>query len=463
MEFDKIEADISNDEEDVNERYLALVIGDDLMQQYMITDYLMKMEIDSICAKTVSEALQKILECNNNGSTINLIILDTILADGSTALDFLKIKQKYGILKNTLIYVLCSMEDGNFGSEMPEYGISHFLSKPISESVFLGEESKIKQYIKDKNPLPGYYFLEQLGVGTSSIVHLARDKETSELVAVKEIKWDGNSNILKLIDSLSNLSAPTIIDIIKYKILNNKLYLILEFAENGTLTNLIDTKKTKGGKIDTETIINYIAEIFLGLYILHQNKLIHRDIRPSKLLLCRNNVMKIGDICNEKVVDNDLNNKTEKLFYRAPETFNDSSYSDKADIWSCGVVLYEMIMLNRPFTEKDPEILKEKIKNEDYIKLPDNTDERLKKLLKMCMNNDPEMRSDVIDCLKLPFIKEAIKTLFDNKILNNDELYQNLLTGISDSENKQKLKQTKKRLIEESYNNILILSNHEKK
>lgn len=425
--------DEDSDEEE-NEPPMALVVEDEPVTQEMFVRLLAAMNIKAVCATTVDEAMERLEECNLNGITIDLVLLDYMLQDGSTGLDFLKIRQQKNLLKNALIYVLSGMKDSSLVSSVYQYGTTHFLRKPITKNVFMNEEMKIKQHIHDLNPLQGFKFIEEIGTGASSVVHLARNKKTKDLVAIKTVEYDVNEDnrkFMREMEFLKDLSAPTILEFKDCKIVNNKVYLILEFAENGTLTKKINKRKKDGEKFDVDTILNYMTELILGLYVAHSKKLMHRDIKPDNLLICKNDVLKIGDFGIAKATERGASTQCGTLFYRAPETFNYENYTNKVDIWSSGIVLYEMIMLKRPYDDNNQDVIKEKINKEDYTPLPESTDERLKKLFKMCTYIDPNTRANVIELLNLPFIKNVVQKLFDDKVLINNDLYQKFLKDTS--------------------------------
>ena len=109
--------------------------------------------------------------------------------------------------------------------------------------------------------------------------------------------------------------------------------------------------------LEEATILRFITFVCLGLHHMHINNIIHRDIKPENLLLF-NGVIKIGDFGIARTFENHTRCKTLKagsLEYMAPELLD--SYSDnylpkttlKGDVWSVGVILYELCMIFRPF------------------------------------------------------------------------------------------------------------------
>jgi len=117
----------------------------------------------------------------------------------------------------------------------------------------------------------------------------------------------------------------------------------------------------------------------------------------------------------------------------APEVFNYQKYDSKVDIWAAGIVIYELMMLKRPFEGGNTDVLKSKIQNLDYEKVPDTEDERLRKILQKTICIDSSQRSSALEILRLNFIAERVKKLFDDKIID-DELYHKVIdSNVSNS------------------------------
>lgn len=98
----------------------------------------------------------------------------------------------------------------------------------------------------------------------------------------------------------------------------------------------------------------YMTQILIGLKVLHENKIIHRDIKSANLFLSEDGKnIKLGDLNIAKIVKNDLaSTQIGTPYYLAPEIWNNEPYDFKCDIFSLGCVVYEMATLNYPFNGK---------------------------------------------------------------------------------------------------------------
>ena len=133
---------------------------------------------------------------------------------------------------------------------------------------------------------------------------------------------------------------------------NQLMCLVLELCENGDLNDKIKEKKRKNEKFTENEILQYFYEILQGLYYLHKNRVIHRDLKTLNIFLTENNHIKIGDFgVSKKLINNNIYAYTfvGTPYYLSPEICQNKPYDEKSDVWSLGVVLYELITLNKPF------------------------------------------------------------------------------------------------------------------
>ena len=95
-----------------------------------------------------------------------------------------------------------------------------------------------------------------------------------------------------------------------------------------------------------------------GLNSLHSSGVVHRDLKSANVFLTKLGEVKIGDLNVSKVVGNDLcNTQTGTPYYASPEVWKDQPYDQRSDVWSLGVLLYEITTLNLPFKSKSMEEL----------------------------------------------------------------------------------------------------------
>lgn len=128
--------------------------------------------------------------------------------------------------------------------------------------------------------------------------------------------------------------------------------MILEFAEGGDLATLIANMKRRSEALDEEKVWHFWLPIIRVCAYLHDRKIIHRDIKALNVFLTARKEVKVGDFGVGRVMsDNTLMVDTMygTPLYLSPELCQNEPYNSKTDIWSCGVLLYELCALDTPF------------------------------------------------------------------------------------------------------------------
>ena len=128
------------------------------------------------------------------------------------------------------------------------------------------------------------------------------------------------------------------------------LNIIMEYANDGDLSSKIKYN-LKNGLIFRENIIwSYIIQLLEGINYLHENKIIHRDLKSANLFLMKDGTLKIGDLNVSKIAKMGIAfTQAGTPYYASPEVWLDKSYDNKSDIWSIGCIIYELCMLKTPF------------------------------------------------------------------------------------------------------------------
>ena len=422
LDMDFSETDITIEENDY-EKPMAMIVEDDYLCQMCVQQELKKMNFLYVIATTVNDARDTYLTLEKQGISIDVLYLDLLLKDNSTGIEFLKMIRENNWMEKTYIIIMSGIDDFSTVSNCYEYRIENYLLKPITKQNFLVEKKKIMKFLeKNKCPIKGYKIIKDIGSGASGVVSLVRNQKTKELFAMKEVCVP-DSNVLQLneINFLKYMYCPTVIGFKESLSKNGKMYMILEYAEFGTINARITKYREEKKQFETDEILDWMAELFLGLYTIHMKGVMHRDIKSENLFICKNNVLKIGDM---GIARNETNAQTfcGTLCYMAPEMFNFQSYNFSIDIWAAGVVLYELIMLKKPFDGMD---VKNKILNSQYESIPEDVDPRLKRLLSLTLVEN-DRRASSQELLKLYFIRERLNYLFQNGILNDEDSYNTI-------------------------------------
>ena len=154
-------------------------------------------------------------------------------------------------------------------------------------------------------------------------------------------------------------------------------------------------------------ILNWFTQICLGLNYIHSKKIIHRDLQTKNIFLTKNAQIKIGKFGNSKKIISTIQNATKLIdstSVLAPELIENKPYSNKIDIWSLGIILYELMTLRKPFEIKSITLLFEKINNADYPKIKNlNYNKTLINLVESLLNVNPDKRPSVNNILSKLF------------------------------------------------------------
>lgn len=204
--------------------------------------------------------------------------------------------------------------------------------------------------------------LTKLGKGAYSKVYKGYiksdndDDEPKQYVAIKKMNLQqlrAHDFLENEIDIMKRLNHPNIlnmIDVIEKKNVSNEkiLYLILDICEGGDLKKLVGRHR----RMKEKYAIVYFKQIAEGLKYLRSKNIIHRDLKPHNVLLMSDKkTLKIADFGFAKMIGNDTLAETMcgSPLYMAPEILLKKPYSNKADLWSVGVMLYEVLCATHPF------------------------------------------------------------------------------------------------------------------
>ena len=205
-----------------------------------------------------------------------------------------------------------------------------------------------------------YEILEQIGEGGMSYVYKARCRKLNRFVAVKVLKdsFKNNENIVskfkKEATSIANLSNPNIVNVLDVGSTDGVNYIVMEYVEGKTLKDIIKEKK----KIPYDIAITFAIKIARALDCAHKNNIIHRDIKPQNILVTRDGVVKVTDFGIAKSMTESTISHTNSVLgsahYFSPEQAKGSYVDYRTDLYSLGIVLYEMVTGEVPFDGDSP-------------------------------------------------------------------------------------------------------------
>ncbi|EKF37744.1 protein kinase-like protein, putative [Trypanosoma cruzi marinkellei] len=257
-----------------------------------------------------------------------------------------------------------------------------------------------------------------LGSGSYGTVHLGILK-CGRLVAVKYLSIqnsvkDALSQVQKEVGLLKELSHPNIIRYFGCCTDNEYILLFMEFALAGSLTSIV--RNFSG--LNESVIQLYTYQMLLGLRYLHQKGVVHRDIKGENILLDGFGVVKLADFGSSKILPGISDRSRagcETLigspFWMAPEVIRNEPYGTKADIWSVGCTVVEMLNGGTPPWQEEFEnvySLMYYVGTTDSIpKIPEDTSESCRDFLRMCFQRDTTKRPSSDELLQHPWLRDA--------------------------------------------------------
>ncbi|RHX96563.1 hypothetical protein DYB36_006711, partial [Aphanomyces astaci] len=202
-----------------------------------------------------------------------------------------------------------------------------------------------------------YVVTARIGSGSFAIVYKGYHKVTNVPVAVKAInKTKLNPKLLENLESeisiMRQINHPNIVKLYDIKKTDKHIYLMLEYCDGGDLQHFI--KKQPNGVVTEATARHFLRELADGLHVLWSLNLIHRDLKPQNLLLTEPSAtssLKIADFGFARHLESTSLAETlcGSPLYMAPEILQFQKYDNKADLWSVGTILYEMVVGRPPF------------------------------------------------------------------------------------------------------------------
>ncbi|KAF8790378.1 mitogen-activated protein kinase kinase kinase 13-like [Argiope bruennichi] len=227
--------------------------------------------------------------------------------------------------------------------------------------------------------------LQFLGSGAQGAVFCGR--LNGELVAVKKVREKSETDV-KHLKKLSHCNVVTFKGVC---VQPPCFCIIMEYCPSGTLHNLL----RQGTEIPPKKVMEWSKQVAGGMNYLHTHKIIHRDLKSENILIGYNDVLKISDFGTSR----QWNDKSVKMSFAgtvawmAPEVIRNESCSEKVDIWSFGVVLWELLTCETPYKGVDSSAIIWGVgSNSLHLPVPSTCPDGFKLLLKQCWSGKPRNR-----------------------------------------------------------------------
>lgn len=246
-----------------------------------------------------------------------------------------------------------------------------------------------------------YEILEKIGEGGMAVVYKARCNKLNRYVAVKILKneFADNEEIVSKFKreatAIATLSDNNIVNILDVGTQDSLNYIVMEYVNGKTLKEVIK----QFGKLNYETAVSIGIQIAKALECAHKNNIIHRDVKPQNILVTETGVIKVTDFGIAKSSTSATLTNTTTIMgsahYFSPEQAKGSMVDARTDLYSLGVVLYEMVTGKLPFEADSPVTIALKHIQEEVIapkELNPKVPESLSKLIVKAMEKDPNKR-----------------------------------------------------------------------
>ncbi|KAH9828404.1 cytokinesis protein sepH-like [Teratosphaeria destructans] len=290
--------------------------------------------------------------------------------------------------------------------------VSRSSRRQTSSSIFTREKLPSKDGTAQRNAkevdgLKDYQLGDCLGKGASGAVYRALNWSTGETVAIKQISLANLQKnelnvIMQEIDLLKNLEHPNIVKYHNFVKSTDSLYIILEYCENGSLHTICKNF----GKFPENLVSLYTAQVLQGLLFLHEQGVIHRDIKGANILTTKEGLVKLADFGvatkQQGLSDGSV---VGTPYWMAPEVIELSGASTASDIWSLGCTVIELIDGKPPYHKLAPMPALFRIVNDDHPPLPEGCSPLVRSFLKECFQKDPNLRVSAKKLLNHPWIK----------------------------------------------------------
>ena len=199
-----------------------------------------------------------------------------------------------------------------------------------------------------------------LGTGGMAVVFRAHDEKEDRTVAIKMLRDDiaGDPEaVARFVNesrAVSMLSHPNIVAIHDVSVETGHKYLVMEYIDGVSLRAYMD----KRGALPAKEIISYTEQILSALVHAHSKGVVHRDIKPQNIMLLKDGTVKVMDFGIAKLPDSDTAAISDKtvgtVYYISPEQAQDSASDARSDLYSLGVMMYEMSTGKLPFDDESP-------------------------------------------------------------------------------------------------------------
>ncbi|XP_014480795.1 PREDICTED: serine/threonine-protein kinase nekl-2-like [Dinoponera quadriceps] len=270
-----------------------------------------------------------------------------------------------------------------------------------------------------------YRFESTLGNGTFGTVYLVRRKKDSKPFVIKEqdldsVNYSASKIVLEEVQCLRKMRHPNIVSYHGAWIAHNHSYILMEYATRCTLKDLLEKRKIP---LKEEDALYLFSQVTLGVHHIHSKEILHRDLKPENIMLTgsRGDIVKIGDFgVSKSLHEKCITCRAGSYYYMAPEMLTAQPYDFKCDVWSMGVILYEMITKRLPYPATSLVEITKLVFDQPPKPLPEGTPVPIVNLISKMLRKQSPSRPRTDQLVLCPFLVPYIVRIYLNvgRIIN---------------------------------------------
>ena len=201
------------------------------------------------------------------------------------------------------------------------------------------------------------------------------------------------------------------------------LCIVMDYADGGDMYKKIEFQKKISKLMPENQLLDWFVQMALAIKHIHDNKILHRDLKTQNIFMTSTGEIKIGDFGIARVLQHTYDWAKTAIgtpYYLSPEICQEMPYNQKSDVWSLGCILYEMVTLRHAFDSNSMKGLVLKILRGNYPEIPSHYSQDLKDLISEMLIKDPAKRPSIRKIVEKDFLWSRISQLLTNTVAKHE-------------------------------------------